>query len=351
MKKVGIIGCGGIARVHTWALGTMKGVCLKAFCDIDLLKAMSLAETTKDAKSNKPVKGSNRQDILVTEDWKALCDADLDAVHLCTPHYLHVPMALELLRSGKAVFMEKPCGISKEEFMELKAEAERHPGKLGFCFQNRYNETTLLIDEMMKEGRIGKLLGGRAMVTWRRDEEYYRESAWKGKLATEGGGALINQSIHTLDLLLRYLGDPVTVRSTASNHHLSQTEIEVEDTVEAWLEFKEGKRACFYASNAYAADAPVYLELQGEAGRICMNGSEVTLYSEGMEPRRYSCEKMQGIGKDYWGCGHKACMESFYRSLESGEPWQNSLSGVENTFLTVMAIYDAARENKESTIQ
>ena len=154
----------------------------------------------------------------------------------------------------------------------------------------------------------------------------------------------MNQSVHTLDLLLRYLGEPAVVCGRTANHHLAK-EIEVEDTVEAWLEFHDGKRACFYASNGYVTDAPVYLELQGEKGRLCLNGADLTVYRDGEEPIHTICNQQSGIGKSYWGCGHKACIEDFYHCLETGEIYQNSLSSVENTFRTTMRIYEAAREN------
>ena len=267
-KRVGIIGCGGIAQVHAWALRDMKNVELAAFCDVDTEKARKMADPG----------------ALIIDDWRKLCESDLDAVHICTPHYLHAPMAIELLKSGKAVFMEKPCAVSVSQFEELEEEDKKHTGKLGFCFQNRYNESTILMDNVIREGRIGSIIGGRAMVTWRRDEDYYSTSDWKGKKKTEGGGVLINQSIHTLDLLLKYLGEPINVKGTCKNHHLDGSEIDVEDTVDAWMAFEGGRRACFYASNAYGTDAPVFLELQGEKGRVCMNGSEVTVYIDETGP-------------------------------------------------------------------
>ena len=123
-------------------------------------------------------------------------------------------------------------------------------------------------------------------------------------------------------------------------------DIEVEDTVEAWLSFPDGKRACFYASNGYASDAPVLIEIQGEHGRVCMNGREVTLYTEGHEPKHFLCENYRGIGRDYWGCGHRVCIGDFYRCLDSGERFQNDLKGVENTFNTMMKIYSEGREKR-----
>ncbi|MBR6476887.1 MAG: Gfo/Idh/MocA family oxidoreductase [Lachnospiraceae bacterium] len=344
--KVGILGCGGIAQVHVWALNAIKGVELKAFCDVDIDKAKRLFELDRELKKNsgKNAEGCGMPQVEISDDWRSLLDSDLDVIHVCTPHHLHAPMAKELLCHGKAVFMEKPCAISVEQFGELQREDEAHPGSLGFCFQNRYNESTLLMDRIVREGRIGEIRGGRAMVTWRRDEEYYSESLWKGRIATEGGGALINQSIHTLDLLLRHLGRPYDVKGSIANHHLKETDVEVEDTVEAWMEFPGGARACFYASNAYATDAPVYLELQGTKGRICINGSEVSVYADGENPMHVSSDLAPGMGKDYWGRGHLACIEDFYDCLNGKAVYQNNLKGVENTFLTAMKIYEMARK-------
>ena len=329
MKRVGIIGCGNIAQVHAWVLRDMKDAELVAVCDTDIAKAHELSQKWTTGKA------------MVFTDWRELCLTEVDVVHICTPHYLHVPMALEALKQGKAVLMEKPCAISREEFEQLKEMASRKPGKLGFCFQNRYNDTTLLMNDLVSQGVIGELTGGRAFVTWRRDEAYYEGSDWKGKPDTEGGGVLINQSIHTLDLLLHFLGKPKQIQATMSNHHL-KGKISVEDTVEAWMEFKDGKRACFYASNGYATDAPVILELQGTGGRITMNGPEVAVWTPDEGIRHILCEQKDGIGKGYWGCGHEACIRDFYRCLEEEENFQGNIAGVENTFDTMMKIYDVA---------
>ena len=222
MKTAGIIGCGNIARVHGWVLQKMQDVELVAVCDTQLNKAKEVSKIYTGGSA------------ATFTDWRELLKKKPDVIHICTPHYLHTPMAVEALKQGMAVFMEKPCAISGEQFEELKRMDKEHPGKLGFCFQNRYNETTLAMDSMLKEGVIGEVKGARAFVTWCRDEEYYEGSDWKGKWSTEGGGVLINQSIHTLDLLLHYLGEPVEIEATMSNHHLKEC-IQVEDTVEAWL--------------------------------------------------------------------------------------------------------------------
>ena len=348
MKRVGIIGCGGIAQVHGWVLSEMDDVEIAAVCDLQRDRAESFlaSQGCKSAKergetgTQSPESASGHAGCRVETDWRRLRDMELDVVHICTPHDLHVPMAVELLKSGKAVFMEKPCAISREQFEELYEADGAHPGKLGICFQNRYNETTKLADELIAANRIGKVIGARAFVTWRRDAGYYQGSAWKGKKSTEGGGALINQSIHTLDLLLRYLGKPVKVRASLSNHHLPGI-IEVEDTVEAWMEFEGGGRACFYASNGYACDAPVLLEIQGEKGRITIDDQEVRLQTNGVGTERFDASRSEGIGKSYWGVGHKACIRDFYDSLEKGKNFPVDLASIETTFDTMMRIYES----------
>lgn len=347
MKRVGIVGCGGIANTHAWVLERIEDVEIVAFADIIIDRAKEV--------SNKYTAGK----AAVYGSLEGMLDkANLDILHICTPHYLHIPMALEAMKKGVTVFCEKPPAISMEEFEKLaqmnvaqgiaenvacgKIACEKilckNQPQLGFCFQNRYNETTRKLDEIVSAGDMGEVIGARAFVTWRRDADYY-QTDWKGKLATEGGGALINQSIHTLDLMLRYLGKPEQVKATLSNHHLEGI-IEVEDTVEAWMTFEGGKRACFYATTAYASDAPVIIELQFENGTASMMDKTIIIRKNGRPQEILQLDENEVAGKSYWGNGHLACIKDFYERCDSGERFQNDLEGVRNTMETMMRIYD-----------
>ena len=330
MKKAVIVGCGSIANVHAQSLAQLPDIELVAFADIIPEKASDFANKYTEGKAK------------VYSSLETMLDVEKpDVVHICTPHYLHVPMAIEAVKRGISFFSEKPPAISMEQFEELSSALHQanssHAVHSGFCFQNRYNGTIKTTDELLATGKLGKVTGARAFVTWRRDENYYK-SDWKGKLATEGGGALINQSIHTLDLLLRYLGKPVNVKASLSNHHLEDI-IEVEDTVEAVMSFANGERACFYASTAYACDAPVILELQFERGRITIIDKTVTVYETDTPPQMINIEDDAGFGKNYWGNGHLTCIKDFYEKLDSDIPFQNDLAGVRNTMETMMKIY------------
>lgn len=336
--RVGIIGCGNIAQVHGWALQQTEGVEIAAFADCITDRARDMSVKYTDGKA------------AVYSDYLEMLDREKpDAVHICVPHYLHVPMAIEALKRDIAVFMEKPPAISKEEFDELTGCAERSKAGIGFCFQNRYNAAVIELDKAVGRRELGEITGARAFVTWRRDGSYYSDD-WHGSLEKEGGGVLINQAVHTLDLMLRYLGFPLTVEASIHNRHLRGV-IEVEDTVEARMEFEGGKTAVFYATTAYANDAPVILELSFERGRIALTDRILQIFETGAEPRFVSCEdKNDIIGKEYWGSGHLACIRDFYLCMKEGREYKNDIKGVANTLYTTMKIYEAAGRRSEREV-
>ena len=330
MKRAAIVGCGNIAQIHGWVLSQMNDVQLVAAADTQIQKAKQLSLSYTDGRANV-------YDNLTT----LLSEENIDVLHICTPHHLHVPMALEGLHSGTSIFMEKPPAITWEEFEQLCETSTKSRGTIGFCLQNRYNDTTKALDEIVSSGNLGEVIGSRAFVTWRRDKEYYSDD-WHGVLEKEGGGVLMNQSIHTLDLMLRYLGRPVKIAASMSNHHLPDA-ITIEDTLEAWMVFENEKRACFYASNAYVTDAPVILELEFENGRVTMMDETLTIREHGKVPRQLSFPARSGPGKSYWGRGHVACIKDFYSHMIHGTYFQNDINGVANTFKTTMAIYQKTR--------
>ena len=331
MRRIGIVGCGGIARVHAWVLSQLDDIKITALCDIVPEHAQGFKEewNLKDAQIF-----SNLEDMLL--------QGNLDGIHICAPHVCHVPMAVLTLQKGLDVFMEKPVAISTEQLKLLQRIEAASSAHLGICFQNRYNTSTRKLDELVASGHYGKVLGGKASVTWRRDENYYAGSPWKGKWETEGGGALINQSIHTLDLLLRYLGEPTKIEATIANHHTSEA-IEVEDTVEAWLEFPDGKRGCFYASNGYVTDAPISLELQCEKARLLLTENKIFIF-ENSKVQMIPCEENEGIGKSYWGVGHLSCIRDFYECIIQGKKFPNDLQSAMNTTTVALEIYHEGRK-------
>ena len=199
-----IVGCGGIAQVHARALSEMPEAELIAFADV----IPERAETMAGKYGGRAY--SSLDELLDHEK--------IDVLHICTPHYLHTPMAQAAAERGINVFTEKPPVIDRQQWTEFKQLGDKV--RVGICFQNRYNGSTRALKDLLSTGEPGKVLGSRGFVTWRRDAPYYTESGWRGALSTEGGGALINQAIHTLDLMAYFLGPGQVLGASLSNRHL-----------------------------------------------------------------------------------------------------------------------------------
>lgn len=345
MLRTAIAGCGGIAQVHGQILSEHSDVALTACCDIRPERADAFQKKFERDHSALPCK-------TYTDFQSMLESEDLDLLHICTPHYLHVPMAVAALKRGIHVFMEKPAAISREQFQELEKAEKQSSAKLGFCFQNRYNESVQKMRELLNACTYGPVKGARAFVTWKRAAPYYTESGWRGKLETEGGGALINQSIHTLDLLTYFLGKPLTAEASIQNHHLKGV-IEVEDMMEAYLTFsgssdataQPGIPALFYATTAHCTDAPILLEITCEKAAIRMEGNTLTLHTanSSAEISTQTGASEKNLGKSYWGNGHKSCISDFIRHIQENTPFLNDLPHITDTMLLMFQLYDSAR--------
>ena len=208
-----VVGIGDISAVHLAAIAGNPRVRLVGVCDVDPERAAQASE---------------RLGVPGFTDHQSLFDAlHPQVVHVTTPHHQHVPVALDAIEAGVHVLTEKPVGHTVAEAEELAERARTASVKVGLVLQNRYNPTSVAVRDALASGVLGPIAGGRASVWWSRPAPYYAAAPWRGRWSEGGGGALINQAIHTLDLLLWFLGDPVTVRGKAAN--LAADTIEVED--------------------------------------------------------------------------------------------------------------------------
>lgn len=331
--KSAIIGCGSIAAVHAKTIAGMDGCKLAAVADVIPERAESMAR---------------EYGAVPYKDWKTMLDKEeIDVLHICTPHYLHTPMAVEALGRGIHTFMEKPPVICREQWETLvRAEREaKGRAALGICFQNRFNPSIAAVKEQLDRGAFGKILGARGFVTWCRKESYYTESDWRGTVRKEGGGALINQSIHTLDLIQYLIGKkPLAMEASTSNHHLKGV-IEVEDTMEAYISYGE-EIACFYATTGYAADVPPLIELECEKARVRIEDLRVAITGKDGEIRHTDYSGRETLGKSYWGSGHMDCIHSFYESVERETPFPVGLEQIRDTVWLMLRAYETAAEKE-----
>jgi len=303
--KTALVGCGGISRVHLQCIESIPDTRLIAAADINFPRAQKAAQPYGAAAY------ASLEELLAAEKP--------DILHICTPHYLHVPMALAAAQRGIHVLIEKPCAISVEGLSTL-IEAQKKTGvAMGVCFQNRYNRSARYLKSLVSgQTPYGKLLAARGFVCWQRDEDYYADD-WHGSLEKEGGGVLMNQAIHTVDMLGFLAGDFKAVSGSISNFHLKNI-IEVEDTASALFEFAGGVKGLLYATTAYSANAPVFIELQFENAALRME--EDNLYELGGNQTLKQItdfEQLDCFGKDCWGTGHSALINDFYACVRSGE--------------------------------
>ncbi len=318
--KVAVIGLGVIGTHHMNVLKKLNiDVC--AVCDIE------------DSKLEK------YHNIPHYIDYKRMIrEVKPDCVHVCTPHYLHAPMVLEALNADINVLCEKPLAIRQEELNMILEAEERSKGILGVCHQNRYNKTNLYVKSLIENDENRDKFTGSACVVWNRDEAYYRSGEWRGKWETEGGGVLINQALHTLDLMQWLLGEPGQVTATTANFSLKGV-IEVEDTAVAF--FTDGSDFSFFASNASRDNMSVEITLKKP-------GTEIKIMSDwvAVNGKTVNFDVINEYNvKDCYGSGHQGLMEDFYDCIQTGRPFSINGKEAAKVIRMILATY-ASNGNK-----
>lgn len=325
--RTALIGCGGISKVHLDALSHMDNVELVSVADVKEDRAKARAE---------------QYGCAYTTDWTEYVSRDdIDVVHICTPHYLHAPMAIALLDSGKRVLTEKPMA---SEVADAEEMIRHSVGRLAVVFQNRYNEASQFICQSIADGRYGKLLSMRAAVNWHRTPEYYTESGWRGFYKTEGGGVLINQAIHTLDLMLYFAGKPASVRGHVSTDLLYDT-IEVENTASGLIKFESGLLANFYCTTTFGTDRPVEIELVFERATLKTDAETLHVMQNG--GTELICSSAASGAKAYWGTTHEVLLRDFYKAVEEKRPFWIDGESALPVLKLLKGVYESSRTGKE----
>ncbi len=305
MSTAAVIGIGDISALHLDAIRTNPRIELVGVCDLDPQRAEA---------------GGRAFGVPFFTDHRELLRVVApEVVHITTPHHQHVPVALDALDAGAHVLTEKPIGQSVAAGRRLVERAAGSDRKVGVVFQNRYNPTALAIKEVLASGVLGPVTGGRAAVWWFRPTSYYAAAPWRGRWETAGGGVLINQAIHTLDLLLWFLGAPRVVNGVAATLALADT-IEVEDTATIVIDHDSGVRSTLFATNTHHTNTDVELEVSGRDGSVRLVGGEVWL-TDAAGNRRIATDTQAGGERSYWGKGHSLLIDDFHASLEDPDPF------------------------------
>lgn len=265
--KVAIIGTGAIFRNHLEAYRALDSVEIVAVCDVN---AELAARTAQEH-------GIPQSFSSVTE---LLASVQLDVVSVCTPHPTHEAVVSEVAKAGVHVLCEKPLAISVESSQRMVDVCHEHGVKLGVLFQRRFWPAALRIKELVEDGTIGQAILGHVSVMLHRDTSYYSATPWRGSWETDGGGVLMTQGIHYIDLLLWMMGDVTEVHGNI-NTFVHGEHMETEDSATATLKFASGAMATIQASTAVTPGLGIQIRVTGTTGASV----QLTEFPEGTEGR------------------------------------------------------------------
>lgn len=231
-------------------------------------------------------------------DYRRILDRkDVDAFFVATPPYLHKEMVIAAAQAGKHVLTEKPLALNLIEADEMIQACEQAGVKLGCIFMYRFMETACKIKRAVDEGWLGKLVLGSCVAKFYRTDEYYRMAPWRGKWWGEGGGCLMSQAIHTIDLLVWIMGE---VDSLAGYYATMAHDIEVDDVAVATLRFKSGALGTIEAATAAKPGYPRRLEIHGERGTAQLFDDDIRIWDvEGMDPAQFLSKEKKDLGNTY----------------------------------------------------
>ena len=276
-----------------------------------------------------------------------LADPAVDAVCICTPSGQHAQETIAAASHGKHVLVEKPMALSLPDADAMIAACRENGVQLGVCLQRRAEPLFRRVHDAIHGGDLGEITLGVVTMPYYRDEPYYAQADWRGTWEMDGGGVLMNQGIHIIDLLLWFLGDPVDVHAFADSRHRS---VEIEDTAGAVLRFANGALATITATVATEPGFPHRLEVYGTNGGIQIEGESVLRWGLAdeakatVEPWPVATEQVDpGMAGDPRGIstsGHIAILKDFISGIRRGE--DPVIDGTEGrrSLATILAVYE-----------
>jgi predicted dehydrogenase len=344
--RFAIVGCGTIAPTHAKALLALPGAELTVCCDIDRPRAEKLAADFSGIPMGWP---------------EVLSRPDVDAVSLCTPSGCHADQAVAALHTGKHVIIEKPMDITTTACEQI-IHAQKTSGKqVSVISQHRFDPVSRELKALLQRNDLGTVFSINARIPWYRTQEYYDSGEWRGTWKMDGGGALMNQGIHTLDLIL-WMGGPVQsvfARAKTAAHE----RIEVEDHLCATLQFSSGAIGTLVASTATYPGFPVRIDITGTSGTFIIEGDDLHTVAIKDQPVRHgrahphalqmahggtreaTNQSVNNVAGDpwVWGDAHRAQLADFIEACRTNRPPAISAADGLASIRTIESIYQSAR--------
>lgn len=310
--RIGIIGVGGMGTGHATGMKEVPNATLTALCDIDDNVCRARAEAFG-------VPGFTAHTDLLDSGL-------VDAVIVATPHYFHPPIAIDAWARGIHVLSEKPIAVSVQSADEMIAAWRRSGLKFSVMYQMRTEPIYIAAKRIIDSGALGEVYRTCMVMGWYRSQAYYDSGGWRATWTGEGGGVLINQAPHLLDIFTWLGGLPATLQGDVrTNLH----DIEVEDEAFALLTYRNGAHGYLYASTTEAPGVQ-HIEICGDKGKLCINDSSIKLWT--LDP---PISEHNRTTDEMWGSpraievpielpesetGHRAIIANFVRSILENEP-------------------------------
>lgn len=339
-----IVGCGMIARFHVRALAEVPGAKLAALVS----RSRSSAE--------KLLSDSQLPALPIHTDLnEALRQPDVDAVIITTPSGAHLEPALMAATARKHVVVEKPLEITPERCDRIIEACENNGVQLCTIFPSRFHDANLALKGAVDAGRFGRLTLGETTCKWWRSQQYYDEGGWKGTQALDGGGALMNQAIHNVDLLLWMMGMPTHISGITAM--LAHERIEVEDTAVACLRFKSGALGVIQATTSVYPGLPKTIGIHGDRGTVVIEQEDVLRWDfatpapEDEAIRARFAQKVGASGgasdpKAISHQGHTRQLADFVQAIELGRPPKVDGREGRKAVAVICAIYESMRTGR-----
>ena len=282
-----------------------------------------------------------------------LCDSEVDIISICLPSGMHAEFAVKAMEAGKHVLVEKPVDITVEAAMKIDECARRTKMKAGVIHQNRNNALMKPIKEAVDSGRLGKLVLGTFAVKWFREQSYY-DNGWHGTWDMDGGGSLINQAVHTVDLMQWLMGD---VESVSSKMGIYDHQIETEDLTARVVTFKNGAVATFVSTTCAHPGISTEISVYGTGGTIEADADVLKTWKlkDSWDEAEEEAEMLEKYGKGNLGaeaqdpsivCGHKSMVIDMVEAVINDRDPQISVCEAVKSVRIVNAVYESAKSGK-----
>ena len=344
-KKIGYAVLGlGIGKAHAEAVAQSEHAELVALCDKNEALLQKRAALYPNA-------------TLYTDAKDLFADPRVDIISICLPSAMHADYAVQAMEAGKHVLVEKPVDITCERAMRIEEARLRTGKRCGVVLQNRFNLNMYPIREAVENGRIGRLILGTFAVKWFREQRYYVQGGWRGTWAMDGGGSLINQASHTVDLMQWLMGE---VESVSSNTNIANHEIETEDVSASTIRFKNGALATFVSTTCAYPGVSTEICLYGTKGSIEADADRLKLWkmSEPMEDMDEDEEEERMLERFGGGnrrtaeqmpeylYGHRHVVEDMILAVRDGRDPEVMPLEAMRSLAIIEAVYRSAKEGK-----